>query len=114
VIGKCSRCGIWGEVDLVPVANGGQRIFCSGCAAAPLYPAAVHPVEELAQTIVDRLTVGRVTDLWAKMTRGTASLAERDELETALTVLYQVAVDEHDPGHAAAASRALGYVRTRP
>jgi hypothetical protein len=32
MIGRCFRCGIWGEVDITPL-SGGSRILCSACSA---------------------------------------------------------------------------------
>lgn len=31
MIGRCSSCGALGEVDLLLVPNGGQRLLCPGC-----------------------------------------------------------------------------------
>jgi hypothetical protein len=31
MIGRCSSCGAFGEVDLLPVPNGAQRLLCNIC-----------------------------------------------------------------------------------
>ena len=33
MIGRCFRCGMWGVVDVTPLA-GGSRILCSACTGA--------------------------------------------------------------------------------
>ncbi len=31
MIGHCSGCGLFGEVDVLPVPSGAQRLVCHGC-----------------------------------------------------------------------------------
>jgi hypothetical protein len=59
VIGYCSGCGALGEVDLLPVANGGQRLLCTGCRDGWGPPRLPGP--ERFRLLVDRLREGSLS-----------------------------------------------------
>ena len=109
MIGTCCRCGIWGEVDLVPTVNGGQRIYCPACAP---YANSAAP-----RTAVPReaLTVARLSALWDSFRSGRITPEERRELEGVTLSLYNRSVETGNRDRASTALRVLQMIRgSRP
>jgi hypothetical protein len=56
VIGHCSACGLYGEIDLLPVPNGAQRTLCHACASGGGAPRL--PTPDRFRLLVGRLRTG--------------------------------------------------------
>jgi hypothetical protein len=95
VIATCARCGVWGEVRLQSIPNGGQPLLCFLCASTDGPSGGIAP--------------GRLSDLVHRWRAGSITPAESSELDQTLAALVATAARTGD------ASRASTYalVRTR-
>jgi hypothetical protein len=73
MIGRCSSCGSYGEIELIPVPNGAQRTMCHACTAGPSVRRL--PTPRRFRLLVDRLQ------------RGSIASGETRELRVALTAI---------------------------
>ena len=99
MIGRCFRCGIWGEVDITPL-SGGSRILCSAC----------------SQTIHDRpdtpLSASRLRTLFDEYSNGTIADQELLELRGGLEFLLAEASRLGDAGRISEARMVIERVES--